>query len=85
MIDPNRLEPVGRIDAKFLAALPNPPIFGLVAAFAYLIRSISTTTFYLETAPDGRSRFKQTRDELENVNCGCYAHKCGKHVNPPRV
>jgi hypothetical protein len=76
----NRLEPFARIDAKFLAALPNPPVFGLVAAFAYLVRSISTSTFYLEAAPDGCRRSEQTRDELENVDCGCYADQCGYHA-----
>jgi hypothetical protein len=61
---PNRLAPFAKIDAKFLAALPNPPVFSFVAAFACLIRSVSTSTFYLEAAPDGCSRFEQTRDEL---------------------
>jgi hypothetical protein len=65
VLDPTRLEPFASIDAKFLAALPNPPVFGLVAAFADLIRSISTSTFNLEAAPDGGGRFEQTRDELE--------------------
>jgi hypothetical protein len=67
------LAPIDRIDAQFLAALPNPPVFSLITAFACLIRSVSTPTFYLEAAPDGCSRLEQTRDELENVDCGCYA------------
>jgi hypothetical protein len=74
------LAPIDRIDAQFLAALPNPPVFSLIAAFACLIRSVSTPTFYLEVAPDGCSRLEQTRDELENLDCGCYADQCGNHA-----
>jgi hypothetical protein len=77
---PKRLEPFASIDAKFLAALPDPPVFSLVAAFAYLIGSISTSALYLEAAPDGGRRFEQAGYELENVDCGGYADQCGHHA-----
>jgi hypothetical protein len=70
-----------RIKARFSAALSDPSVLGLIATLACPLRSVATPAIDLRATPDCWSRFEKTRDELEDVNCGCYADKSGKHVN----
>jgi hypothetical protein len=58
---------------KFLAALPDPLVFGLIAALASLLWPVATATVHLGATPDCWIWSEEPNDELEDVNRGCYA------------
>jgi|ERR1700722_7858983 len=63
------------LEVKLFATLPDPPLFGLIAALARLLWPVATATVNLRATPDCWTRSEETYDEFENVNRGCYADK----------
>jgi hypothetical protein len=70
---------------KLLTALPDPPLFRLIATLACLFGPIATATIDLCAAPNCWIRFEETDDEFEDVDRGCNANECSNHVVPPTV
>ena len=70
---------------KLLTALPDPPLFGFIAAFTRLLWPVAAAAVDLEATPDCWIRFEETYDEFEDVNRGCYAYKCIGHRIAPSV
>ncbi len=70
----------GCLGVELLASLPDPPLFGLIATFARLLWPVAAATVDLHASPDCWSGLEESCDELEDVNCGLNAYKCGNHV-----
>jgi len=58
---------------KLLTALPDPTLFGFIAALTRLLWPVTAAAVDLEATPDCWIRFEETYDEFEYVNRGCYA------------
>ena len=70
---------------KLLTALPDPPLFRLIATLAGLFRPIATATIDLCAAPDRWIWLEETDEEFEDVDRGCDANECSNHVIPSAV
>jgi hypothetical protein len=67
---------------ELFTSLPDPPLFGLIATFARLLWPVATAAIDLHASPDCWNGLEESCDELEDVNCGRNAYKCGNHVIP---